>query len=509
MDREPESPAPSAGEADEGPGPKRRKLTAQTVLGVTKDLTAAASVGAALGFNVAARCRDAGFWLAKRAVETAGLTETPMGSVMAVAEAATTMGMKLSESITRTSLDTTHMLLETSGVEGGQMWDATATLVLGSDAAASISTFAMLLRRFSRDFEPELSIPQIIASLQIIARIQRCRLSLTQPHAQSKNSDPMSLPSAVKRYMRFSAATYGSAALKALGAYDILRPNDDNLAAAHVAGVSKEDVLIVQGSSAVFCPGYAILLDTAECSVVIAVRGTMRLQDVLTDLACESVPLASNPEHRVHRGFQEAAKRLFGLTERLVVDALERQGWSSLVICGHSLGASVASLLCLEWRAALPETCMVRGYAYAAPCTLSLKAAREMKGLVCSVAIGHDMVPRFCLGAVQDLQWAVMKVSLLGAHAEHLCAELEQAVQQGAIPPPAGVDLMNQLADRRAERLYPPGKIMHVRGERERHVVTCDPEEFSELILCGSMFSSHMPTKYLSACEECSLQPAL
>eukprot|EP00966_Prymnesium_polylepis_P163229 3772664-Prymnesium_polylepis.1 len=38
--------------------------------------------------------------------------------------------------------------------------------------------------------------------------------------------------------------------------------------------------------------GHYVVIDHAQSAVVLAVRGTMRLQDVLTDLVCEQVDLS-------------------------------------------------------------------------------------------------------------------------------------------------------------------------------------------------------------------------
>ena len=117
----------------------------------------------------------------------------------------------------------------------------------------------------------------------------------------------------------------------------------------------------------------------------------------------------------------------------------------------------------------------MKGYAYAAPCTLSLEAAREAQGLVTSVVIGYDMVPRFSLGAVEDLQRAVSSVVDLGARADELCHELEDGLRQDVEASAAAMEFMTQLAAHHSERLYPPGRIMHIRADRadaERRVVS-------------------------------------
>lgn len=120
----------------------------------------------------------------------------------------------------------------------------------------------------------------------------------------------------------------------------------------------------------------------------------------------------------------------------------------------------------------IPQSIQVRGYAYAAPCTLSLEAARQARGLVTSVVVGDDMVPRFCLGTVRELQRGVHIVLELGRDAAmRLSVELEHA--QDHPPSPEALDLMIQLAQAHSERLYPPGQILHIRANMKRKAVNC------------------------------------
>jgi hypothetical protein len=52
---------------------------------------------------------------------------------------------------------------------------------------------------------------------------------------------------------------------------------------------------------ATYRPGFLLLLDVEAEAVVLSVRGTMRLHDVLTDLVCTPVPFAAEPTGRPER----------------------------------------------------------------------------------------------------------------------------------------------------------------------------------------------------------------
>eukprot|EP00656_Telonema_subtile_P044810 TRINITY_DN51063_c0_g2_i1.p1 TRINITY_DN51063_c0_g2~~TRINITY_DN51063_c0_g2_i1.p1 ORF type:complete len:513 (+),score=151.28 TRINITY_DN51063_c0_g2_i1:132-1670(+) len=476
-----------------------------TGLGVTKDLTRAASMGASLGFNIATQCQAWGFWLAHKAVagpkavvDTVAPGTAPafilsaVGGAVSAAEGATALGMRVGSTVTHTALNSTHSILDHAGVEGGQLWAAAGGALVGTDAAEAMAGFATLLSEYCDELGQHMSMSEVAAALSVIKRIQRCRPRSIEPV-------PVPLPEPVTRYMRFAAATYGHAGLKALGMLPLMAAADDEEAAAALTGVPREHVLLFESSSSMYCPGHVLLVDQQCGCVVLAVRGTMRPQDLLTDLVCESSPLEGCPSASVHSGFQQASERLFERTQQPILDALAAHGLSQIVLCGHSLGAAVASLLALKWRACLPNPAtQVQAFAYAAPCCLSLEAAKECTGVVCSVVCGDDMVPRFNLGVMTDLRTRMLTVHRMGtAHAEALCVEVEA----GGVLSAEAEGLCEAVRAVRAERLYPAGDVLYMaEGAPHAHAVQSEQEQFGELVFSSSMFSTHMPGVYLERC---------
>merc|ERR1712166_464178 len=85
---------------------------------------------------------------------------------------------------------------------------------------------------------------------------------------------------ATRRYMRFALAAYGHLGLRAQGIIPLIGgPADNNAAIQHLTGVTSQAVLQSDWTGSTYRPGYLLLLDHEAKSVVLSVRGTMRVHD--------------------------------------------------------------------------------------------------------------------------------------------------------------------------------------------------------------------------------------
>jgi len=194
---------------------------------------------------------------------------------------------------------------------------------------------------------------------------------------------------------------------------------------------------------------YYLVIDHKSKAIVLTLRGTLGLTDVLTDLTCNYLDIEitfederkfstssenKNENHifSVHSGMYYAAKWLAYDCKKLheVINlTLKKYPKYGLVICGHSLGGGVASLLSVLWS--IPKnksihakswvntsfvtsesSCIVSGrpiycYAYGCPSVMSLDLAKRCKGLVTSIINQYDLIPRLSIGLIKDIKNAI------------------------------------------------------------------------------------------------------
>ncbi|KAJ3160997.1 hypothetical protein HK101_000851 [Irineochytrium annulatum] len=187
-------------------------------------------------------------------------------------------------------------------------------------------------------------------------------------------------------------------------------------------GEKKWNMLRNSPVNQLFLSPYFIAFDPEEESVVISIRGTFSIEDVLVDLKFdlaefeipELIERGETETHWVHSGMLKTAKNIVDDIEanhplnQLLYDQSSPYYECHLVVTGHSLGAGVAALVASLLRSKYPSVCC---YAYEPPgCLLSARAAAHFEEFCTSVIMGDDIVPRIGKNSMELLKLDLARV---------------------------------------------------------------------------------------------------
>lgn len=353
-----------------------------------------------------------------------------------------------------------------------------------------------------------------------------------KPSPLDTEPDPRNFPrdhiiKNMARFMRYSSAAYGESFMRILGIGDIPSelPNShhpNHHAFAHHTRVSVNDILLssytdtsflsVQQHVQLHALVHYVTVDHTAQAIVLTCRGTLGLSDILTDLTCDYAEFkaADGRTYSAHGGMLEAAQLLAeqkGKVYQAVLQGLEAYPSYGLVLCGHSLGAGVASLLSVLWseerekqqqttdhpvgaralmrdpvpfvtapRSGLPPGRPMHCYTYGPPSTMSLELSEYCaRGLVTSVVHAFDIVPSLSLGLLKDFKNIAVSLYRESSVADDILSRIMGRYQKEKSQKEEEEEeeqwfwalIKTMRADMRAEKLYPPGTVFLVESTPE------------------------------------------
>ena len=271
-----------------------------------------------------------------------------------------------------------------------------------------------------------------------------------------------------------------------------------------------------------------VVAEASATTVVICIRGTLSLQDVLRDIdfGVETVrDFDVGPAYGgaitfgAHRGFLQAARKI--RNDLNVLGLLN--GYQQLVVTGHSLGAGVAAVLTLLLLRQRPEA---RCLAYSPPAaTFTHDALAISRRCTTSFVYGNDMIGRASIHSVERLRddivrmlarcrrpkwtvWLRLVTLRLLRGGDGLTDELDEDgrrfVDANCKPPS------------KEPPTYLPGVVVHLQREgttdgawtarprrkhRAVHAIVTDARDdaYTHLLVAPSMLVDHLPFKLAAA----------
>eukprot|EP00035_Acanthoeca_spectabilis_P006425 m.124400 g.124400 ORF g.124400 m.124400 type:complete len:395 (-) comp13499_c0_seq4:2793-3977(-) len=300
------------------------------------------------------------------------------------AHTATAGGVALGRTLTAQTAEVADQLFESYGVPNGEV----VRLAFGDDAGQALIFIKCIAIEIGGIPPPGMTITDTLRAATALNSLQQ-----TAGVADLRGTGHPDRMAAVKwgdirRYLRFSLAMYGHLALKFLRLIPIAGAAVENDLAVVRSVTGGATVLRSEWAGSTYRPGYLLLLDEPGQAVVLSFRGTLRIHDVLTDLVCKQEPLQiGDTIGAAHGGMLKAAQRLLDELRADIEAALSSNIGFKLVLCGHSLGGGLATLMAvligptIQVQPSEPENTAhhvpVTCFAYASPAVLSLELAAE------------------------------------------------------------------------------------------------------------------------------------
>ncbi|KAJ3355991.1 hypothetical protein HDU91_005609 [Kappamyces sp. JEL0680] len=374
------------------------------------------------------------------------------------------------------------------------------------------------------------------------------------------------------RYVQFAVGAYGTNFLKIMG---IEKPrssrfeskdehhnhyslaNHTDIPVDHIIA-SSFDSLATLHAPRLIAPVHYVVVDQDSKSVVVSLRGTLGLSDIVTDLTASYEPFLYEVgiDGYVHSGIFQSANQIATSSIRdAVTEALERHPTYSLVLTGHSLGGGCAALLSLLWsrRQTNPDGVLefvtntdmglplrsIHCYVFAVPAVMSGDLSKSVRDLVTTFIYRHDIVPCLSLGLVRDFRNITVSLAHEEGMAESVIAKVLGVFKQDLEPQTRERDdlwywalLKTLRADMKADKLYPPGRVFWINGQETGFAAEepashssdkgksssattplsiCEVEDvelaFSEVLFSTSMFTDHSPHHYEGSLQLLSKEP--
>lgn len=352
------------------------------------------------------------------------------------------------------------------------------------------------------------------------------------------------------KFIKFASASYGHSFMRLLGIGMATHiPKHDEHHSEHLAfswhtGIELNDIILSSYSdisidSKTGIPlVHFVAVDHESKAVVLTIRGTLGLEDILTDLTCDYETFEwGNQSWKCHAGILRCAQLLMQDSSqvlRYIRSAMLRYPDYGLILCGHSLGGSVSGLLGIllcelsmedgqfvtSSRSILPARRRLKVFCYGPPACISEQLRKLTKELIVTVVFGLDIVPCLSLGLLRDFQAIALtlkndKQGLLAEVKKQIVSQLSSRKSTSVGPEPENADYTWFIlqALRRVmnnDKLVPPGEVYHIspstvievhagRTKRATRIVgkvVVDVEKrFSEPVLGKGVFH-HSPVYY-------------
>ncbi|CAE7230370.1 unnamed protein product [Symbiodinium sp. CCMP2456] len=250
--------------------------------------------------------------------------------------------------------------------------------------------------------------------------------------------------------------------------------------------LAPEDLLCAQWRS--LGPAFAVARDHTLKWIVVAVRGTLSLKDILTDCAVNSVPFL---EGTAHEGFVKTSQKLLEEIEELLRKEMQAHQGYRLVFCGHSMGGAVSAMCVAMLRDKAAKDVARYGnwasqccaYGIGTPAVLSRNICERLaQSRAAFVAVNaQDWSPRASVSSVSELLDDLVELSL----ARTMMRMATGAGQEPRRPEP---EQLEQL---------PPGVMLQIVPGQDQSLLKASAADYRHSMPAWPDVAAHIPLAYV------------
>lgn len=262
-----------------------------------------------------------------------------------------------------------------------------------------------------------------------------------------------------RRYMKYATAVYGQAMINAAevdarGRLDgkVGRVTKETIST-HISVPAKDIVLLdiskYDGNSNHL--RHMLVVDHEHQKVVLSLRGTFSLEEIVSDVAAFSREFCGG---EAHSEMATMAERVWAVAGPKVSSVLEENPGYELILTGHSLGAGAACLVTIlvQNKKLLPREQRIRCFAYSSP-PVYTPIEFVPKSVQSTINFVHenDVVPYLSIQKVRKLFSSLLAVDTYAR--KHMTKKEKYKVILGALEPPK--DLIASVIEAEGKRLIP------------------------------------------------------
>ncbi|XP_051193427.1 uncharacterized protein [Lolium perenne] len=214
----------------------------------------------------------------------------------------------------------------------------------------------------------------------------------------------------------------------------------------------KRNVLKFVKDSSILRPGYYIAIDPRAKLVILGIRGTHTVYDLVTDLVALSDKKVSPRGFSTHFGTYEAARWYLRWELKIISQCLEKHKDYKLRLVGHSLGGASAALLAIMLRKKSKEELgfspdIISAVGFGVPPCVSREIAESCASYVSTVVLQDDIVPRLSAASLARLRNEIIETDWEKVLEKEDWKHIVDIVTNAKLVVTSIQDVANKLAD--------------------------------------------------------------